>query len=221
MKKHNTPYLIPAIFGFLLAFCAGQPVITLDADETPNLVEWAENARNLMEEWQPRLSNLMPSKFGMPDTIALIMKKTDEGIAYTDGNTIVVSSHWIEKHPDDIGLIVHELVHVLQAYPNFEPGWVTEGIADYLRWAIYESKPLDWFPLTEDENGYTSGYRITGGFLLWLDQTRIPGINTYLNRAMQNTSYSDEIFKKQSGYTVQQLWEHYLEVRNSAKPEQD
>jgi hypothetical protein len=28
---------------------------------------------------------------------------------------------------------------VIQAYPDPDPGWITEGIADYLRWAIYES----------------------------------------------------------------------------------
>ena len=220
--------IVPKMWGltrFVFAICfsvsTGKPVITLDASETPNLAKWAEEARDLMVEWQPRLSNLMPSKFDLPDTISLIMKKTDEGIAYADGNTIVVSSHWIEKHPDDIGLIVHELVHVLQAYPNFEPGWITEGVADYLRWAVYESKPLDWFPLTNDDNGYASGYRITAGFLLWLDQTHIPGINTYLNRAMQDTSYSDEIFNNHSGMTVHQLWEQYKLHRNSSKNLQD
>ena len=32
-------------------------------------------------------------------------------------------------------------------YPDFDPGWLTEGIADYIRWHLYEEKPLDWmFP---------------------------------------------------------------------------
>ena len=55
MKMHKALKLILVLSGILLAFCEGQPVITLDADETPNLAEWAGNARSLMEEWQPRL----------------------------------------------------------------------------------------------------------------------------------------------------------------------
>ena len=40
---------------------------------------------------------------------------------------------------------IHELCHVVQSYPNGNPLWVTEGIADYVRWAIYEKKPHQWF----------------------------------------------------------------------------
>ena len=29
------------------------------------------------------------------------MQNTDEGIAYADSNKIVVSSHWIEKYPEE------------------------------------------------------------------------------------------------------------------------
>ena len=74
----------------------------------------------------------------------------------------------IEKYPEDIGLVVHETVHVVQLYPKFEPGWVTEGIADYIRWHLYEKKLLEWFPIGEDEKGYEAAYRITGGFFLWI-----------------------------------------------------
>ena len=43
MKMHKAPKLILLLSGIPLAFCACQPVITLDADETPNLAEWAGN----------------------------------------------------------------------------------------------------------------------------------------------------------------------------------
>ena len=65
-------------------------------------------------------------------------------------------------------MIVHEAVHVVQLYPEFGPGWVAEGIADYIRWYLYEKKPLEWFPIGEEEKGYEVAYRIIGGFFLWV-----------------------------------------------------
>ena len=101
--------------------------------------------------------------WGIPPQYWFHPKKSDEGIAYADSNAITVSSRWIEKYPGDIGLIVHEAVHVVQLYPEFDPGWVTEGIADYIRWHLYEKNPLDWFPIGGEEKGYEAAYRITGG----------------------------------------------------------
>ena len=46
-----------------------------------------------------------------------------------------------------IGSVVHELVHVVQEYGRARrenpeatrsPGWLVEGLADYIRWFLYE-----------------------------------------------------------------------------------
>ena len=37
------------------------------------------------------------------------------------------------EHPEDTGMVIHELTHIIQNYPSPDPGWVTEGIADYIR----------------------------------------------------------------------------------------
>ena len=41
--------------------------------------------------------------------------------AGTTGDTIHVSADWIKKHPDDFGLVIHEMTHVIQHYPNPDP----------------------------------------------------------------------------------------------------
>ena len=40
-------------------------------------------------------------------------------------------AQWISDHPDDFGMVIHELIHVIQAYPaaGDKPGWLVEGIA--------------------------------------------------------------------------------------------
>ena len=51
------------------------------------------------------------------------------------------------------------MVHVIQNYPvGAGPVWVTEGIADYLRWAIFEGKPVEKFPKPQDPEGFKRGY---------------------------------------------------------------
>ncbi len=184
--------------------------ITLDTSEVPHLQEWGEDAKARIEEWHPRLVNMIPSQqFTPPTEITLRIRKTDRGVAATSGRKITVSSGWIEKHPEDIGLVFHELVHVIQAYPNGQPLWITEGIADYLRWAIYEAKPQAWFPRPKEEKGYRKGYRVSAGFLLWLESGPAPGIVNQLNIAMRRGAYSEEIFFRETDKTLDELWTEY------------
>ena len=109
-------------------------------------------------------------------------------------------------------MVIHELTHVIQRYPKPQPWWITEGIADYIRWAIYEGKPQKWFPKNKKPDGYTAGYRETAGFLLWLESDKAPGIVKELNSAMRKQSYSDEIFKQRTGKGVKELWGEYLRI---------
>jgi Peptidase of plants and bacteria len=185
--------------------------VIVDASETPELKEWAEQAGKLIEKWHPRVTNLLASKdFTPPQKVTLKMKKTDEGIAYTSRDVITVSSHWIEKHPDDIGLVVHELAHVIQSYPRGAPGWLVEGIADYVRWPIYEGKTQEYFRRPKAEQGYKQSYQVAAGFLLWLESDEAPGIVKKLNAACRNRKYSEEIFQQETGKTLDQLWDAYV-----------
>ncbi|HBE72132.1 MAG TPA: hypothetical protein DDW52_28680 [Planctomycetaceae bacterium] len=184
--------------------------VTLDTSETPHLRAWGEDARELIHRWQPRLMNLLATKPKAPaNRITLKIRNSNKGVGSTSRNIISVSSHWIEKHPEDLGLVFHELVHVVQGYPSGDPWWLTEGIADYLRWAIYEGKDLAWFPRPKVPKGYRKGYRVAAGFLLWLEIEHAPGIVKRLHNAMRNREYSDELFQLQTGQQLNELWAAY------------
>jgi hypothetical protein len=189
--------------------------VELDVSQVPELRPWGENARKTLLEWYPRICNLLPTKgFVVSREVHLRIRKSDKGVAGTAGNKIVVSSHWIEKHPEDIGVAVHELVHVVQAYSNADPGWVTEGIADYIRWAIYEGKPQSWFPISDKRRGYRDGYQVAAGFLLWLESDFAPGIVKKLNTRMRQGKYEDRLFEKVAGIKLDELWKGYVEARS-------
>jgi len=176
----------------------------------PELQSWGEKAQAIATEWYPRLANLLPTE-GMspPRTVTIEIKRSRRGVASTSGTVIHLSSHWFEQHPDDVGAVVHEVVHVIQSYRHSGPGWLTEGIADYLRWAIYEGKPQSWFPRSKKPKGYEEGYRVTAGFLLWLEGGRSPGIVKRLNTAMRRGAYRETLFKELCGEELDELWNEY------------
>jgi len=66
------------------------------------------------------------------------------------------------------------MAHFIQNYKGAGPGWLVEGIADYLRWAIYKGKPQDWFPFTDKPQGYKDSYRVAGGFSSGWKPTPVP-----------------------------------------------
>ncbi|MDP6356144.1 MAG: basic secretory protein-like protein [Planctomycetota bacterium] len=186
------------------------PVTIKLHSEVPALQEWGAETQELLVRWHPRISNLLPTEdFKATRILEFRIRKTDKGVGATSGNRITVSSHWIEKHPDDVGMVVHELVHVIQAYSSAKPWWITEGIADYIRWAIFEGKPQSWFPRPAQASGYKKGYRVSAGFLLWLESGKAPGIVKKLNTAMRHRKYSDEIFKNVAGSSLDDLWNDY------------
>lgn len=179
--------------------------------EVPELEDWAKSTQKELIAWYPRVVNLLPTNGVRPNRhFSLHIKKSDEGVGYTSGGRITVMSGWIEKHPEDVGLAIHEMVHVIQGYPSPEPVWVTEGIADYIRWGIYEGKPLAAYPRPREPQGYKRAYQVTAGFFLWLEGGPAPGIVNRLNTAMRKREYSDEIFKEVSGKTLDELWDEYV-----------
>lgn len=200
---------------------APAPVVKVEVDttEVPDLAKWGDEAKVLIEEWYPRMVNLLGSEgYVPPARMGLKFKKTDEGVAYTVRDNITVSSHWVEKHPEDTGMVIHEMIHVIQAYPGRSgPGWVTEGIADYLRYAVYEGRPLSWFPNSADPKGFTKGYNMTAGFFLWMENDRAPGIVANLNAHMRKGTYKESLFEEAAGKPLLDLWQDYLTARRQMR----
>lgn len=196
-------------------------IVHLDTHEVadnPQLVAWGKQAKELIEQWYPRTVNLIPTKdFTPPTEIRLTMRKSDKGIAWTSSDQITVASGWVLQHPEDIGLVYHEMVHVIQHYNGANPSWVMEGIADYLRWAIYEGKKPDWFPYNDKSRGFEDSYQVTAGFFLWLETEHCPGIVNKLNTAMRKNTYKEAFFKEQTGQSLESLWADYFTARKQAQ----
>lgn len=185
--------------------------VVVDISEVPELKAWADDARKLVEKWHPIISEMLPSDgFTPPAEVKLVFKKDMKGVAHTSGATITIAADWVKKHPDDYGMVVHELTHVIQAYPRPGNGWLVEGIADYIRLYHFEPKAkLD--AIDPARQNYRDGYRVTAQFLAWIEKSHDKTIVAKLNEAMRKYEYRYDLFKKQTGKSLDRLWADFLE----------
>lgn len=194
--------------------------VQIDASACPEHAAWATSAQTLANDWYPRLGNLLAS--GTKVELPLVRIRIDpsyQGVAAASGTDIRLSAAWVKQNPDDArGVVIHELVHVVQAYPENREGWITEGIADYLRYGIFEAKSLQDFPRPDKPKAYQDGYQVAGGFMLWLESGPAPGVVRRLNSALRHGSYQPGTFEQITGAPAETLWKQYVDALRPAVP---
>jgi len=185
--------------------------VTLDTSETPEMAQWAARAKTLCEKSYPMILEHLGAPGFEPPTKARIVFKNMKGIAHTSGTTITCGAAWFKAHPDDYGAVIHELCHVVQAYGNKPvPGWVTEGIADYVRWFNFE--PPNRRPRVDPKRAkYTDSYQTTAAFFDWIVRTKDKSFVNRLNVAARKGQYKVELFQEFAGKPVDELWAEFIE----------
>ncbi|MDR1864270.1 MAG: basic secretory family protein [Bacteroidales bacterium] len=155
--------------------------------------------------------------------------------------SIVYSTQWIEKNFVDNdtaridyetkGVLYHELTHAYQLEPQgcgtYADGgqfWAfIEGVADAVRVANGCFRPKD-----RPKGGkYTDGYRVTGFFLNWLNETKDPDFIRKFNRsAIEVIPWSFEsafkhIFGDEKDCHIDALWHEYMIATGDEKDEKE
>ena len=191
------------------------PTIVLDVSEvadSPQIVKWAEDSKTLCEEWFPILCRFLATDdWTRPKEIKLVFKKELQAPGVTSGNTIQVSVKWIEQHPYYFGMVIHELTHVIQAYPNSrnKPGWLVEGIADYIRlWKYEPEAPRPH--IDPAKASYRDSYRTTAAFLAWANWKYDKRLVRKLDKALREGAYTDAIWLDVTGKSIDALWDEFV-----------
>ena len=135
------------------------------------------------------------------------------GVAATSNDKVVFSVKYMSTHPNDIDVVTHEVMHIVQAYGQRSgmPGWVTEGIADYVRYAYgVNNSGAGWrLPEFSEKHNYQNSYRITARFFAWLE-LKNKGIVKKLDQAGRDKTYEKgAIWQKLTGKTIDELWTDY------------
>jgi hypothetical protein len=144
--------------------------------------------------------------------VTFLIDPTYDGVAATADNLTRYNPQWFRKHPEDIDVVTHEVMHIAQSYTG-GPGWVTEGIADYVRYTMgVANKAAGWtLPEFSPSQHYDNSYRITARFFVWLTKNVRSSIVKELDKSMRAGTYSDDIWKKLTGKNVDELWAMYAE----------
>lgn len=211
--------------------------IDFDSTVAPDLSAWVERELvPIVKDWYPRIVEMLPSEgFNAPTNVTIRMRDRMTVPAMAGGNTISCNAAWFRNSlkGEARGAVVHELVHIVQQYgrgrrnnPNATrtPGWITEGIPDYIRWFLYEpeTKGAEITERNFSRAKYDASYRITGNFLNWVVGKYDKEIIRKLNAAAREARYSDELFKEYTGKTLQELgdeWRAEHEARLKPKAE--
>lgn len=185
--------------------------VIVDTSEVPDLAPWAARAKDAVEKWHPIISELLKvDGFTPPAEVKLVFKKDMKGVAATSGATISVAAEWVKKHPDDLGMIVHELTHVIQSYPKYDPVWLVEGIADHVRYFHFEPKAR-LAAINPARTSYRDGYGTAAIFLAWIERTHDKAIVRKLNEALRRSEYTYDLFKRHTGKSLDRLWADFLD----------
>lgn len=183
-----------------------------DISQAPDLAIWAQKAETQMEEsWPDTEALLYTDKFIPPNMVNVVYRTGPgvTGVAATGGGVMTVNTAWCRAHPEDTGLTVHETAHVIQAYSSYNPVWLVEGIADYIRWVRFEPEHFQ-YRINPQKSTYHDSYRTTAAFLAWCELHYDSGLVTKLSRAVRFGTYNPAMFKQYCGKDVDTLWSEFV-----------
>lgn len=180
------------------------PKIEFDKTQLEKLAKFTKEAEALAKKEYPKTADVLGIPRSSLADVKIIIDFGADGVAYADGTTIHVAAKYASEHPEDTGLVVHELCHVAQQYPKYDPVWLVEGIADYVRWFAFE--PLKKRPIVKKSKANArASYRTTGAFLDWVLRTKDKDIVVKLNKALHDDFYKESLWKDYTGSTLDEL----------------
>ncbi|AGA29557.1 basic secretory protein-like protein [Singulisphaera acidiphila] len=185
--------------------------IAVDCSDSPEMKEWADKVARLCELWYPRLNEALKSDGYKPaNYIKMRISSSYNGVAEAGGGNILGSTKFFKAHPDDVGAMIHETVHIIQRYRSRKnPGWLVEGVADYIRFFLFEPGKIG--PINAKRARYDGSYRTTAAFLAYVTDKYDKSLISKLNVHMREGTYKEDLFKELTGKTVQELDEEWRE----------
>lgn len=183
-----------------------------DISQAPDLAVWAQTAERQMESFWPDTAALLYTDGFITPNMVNVVYRTGPGVtdvAATGGGVMTVNTKWARAHPEDTGLTVHETAHVIQSIPSYNPVWLIEGIADYIRWVKFEPQNFQW-GLNIQKSTFHDSYRTSAAFLAWCELHYDSKMVTKLNRDIRFGTYSNALFQKYCGKDADALWSEFL-----------
>lgn len=213
----------------LLQFASqdGMYRFSVDVTNALELEQWTtEELQPVVIEWYPKIVSMLPSAgFEAPKAVRFRFLPDAEmkGVpAYASGGTITLNREWFRGQltGEAKGAVVHEMVHVVQGYQgrshrsrsfSAPPGWIVEGIPDYVRWFLYEPETGGALlnPRLRRNARHDASYRVSANFIDWVIRTHATDdqLLQKLNSAAREGRYSTDTWKELTGLSESELAE--------------
>lgn len=215
----------PTLLLFALALLLIAPKLNAQEKETFKEKGYTLSFTSLDKDFDPVLKARMIKTFFIvyPKLVNTYNKNADkevnfvvdpsyDGVAATGGGSIVYSPAYFKLNPGDVDVVTHEAMHVVKAYEGETgPGWITEGVADYVRYKFgVDNKGANWaLPEFDASQNYDNSYRITARFFVWIEKNGPKNFVQKLDAAMRNHTYTEDFWQKQTGKNLDELWSAY------------
>lgn len=188
----------------------------IDVADEPKMKDWAEKVAKVCALAYPMINEELKSEgYKPPSVVTLAMKSDYRGVAFASGSRITGSVKYFEDHPDDVGAMIHETTHVVQHYNGRNnPGWLVEGVSDYVRFFKFE--PAKIGRINAERAHYDGSYRVTAAFLAFVTYKYDKQLVQKLNKLMREGRYKKEAFKELTGKdleTLDQEWRASLHTK--------
>ena len=221
----------PAKGAFIIPSTDGYCHISIDTSGAPDLEAWAETKlAPVLAQWYPKLTTMLASDgYNAPTNFTMVIRP-GEGVAATGRGRVTANSTWLKRelNGEAVGALLHEEVHVVQRYgggrrnnPDYKPtpGWLTEGIPDYIRWFLYEPQShgadVIFFRTRQNPNlNYDGLYRLSANFLNYVVENygKDKNLITKVNAACREGKYTDDLWKELTGKSLPELNDEWKAV---------
>ena len=179
--------------------------------------EWLSKAVSVIRMYYPLYDKYLETEGHIPSGNVTLQAESSGPIGWNSSTTIGFNIDYIKPGAageTDWGMIAHELVHFIQGYQGGPgtgvPGWITEGIGDYVRHAFFEPE-REMRPVNAERARYINAYQVSAGFLMWIAEEYDLEIVPKLNAHGRHRTYSDDVFVEYTGKSLDDLWTEYAE----------
>ena len=130
--------------------------------------------QSLAKNYLPQIAETLGVELSAEPILLGLTEDPSAPPGVTVGRRITLSAPYLRAAPHDAGMFVHELVHVVQAYPgNVAPWWLLEGVADYVRDYSLLREPARWVAPADAD--VRRGYTHAAALLEYIVRTRHGG----------------------------------------------
>ncbi|GAA4319965.1 hypothetical protein GCM10023149_18970 [Mucilaginibacter gynuensis] len=145
-------------------------------------------------------------------TVTFIVDPGYKGVAAASDGIIRFNPGWMLRKPTDVDVVTHEVMHIVQEYGySAGPVWLTEGIADYVRFKFgVDNEGSKWtMPEYKETQSYKNSYRITARFFVWIEKTNNKKLVVELDKRLRAHTYTADTWKELTSKNVDELWADY------------